>query len=335
MLLKFCPNCGSKIFESANFCSNCGESLSKYKEVLTQDEKEESKTASDEIDAGNTLSEEIEVDMSGESQSEIILENVDDNQSLLHTNDDILISDQSIVEDCKIVTGDSVVEIIEEQPDMEQIEESVEASEEALTHDEIIENNSIEEEVIEDSISEFMIDETSSEINDEISEIDVSKDYEDENQEPKKKIIGLPEWAFYTALLVIGILIVVGAKLMNLPESSAKQSDIDTAAVKVDTTFTKVVETQVEKVAPETGLPKQSGSETDSAYHVIVATSDSVKAYDYAKTCSYKGAYVIKMGQKYSVAVFRSLKKEDALLYKDSVVVKTNPDAWIHKCTAK
>ena len=96
-----------------------------------------------------------------------------------------------------------------------------------------------------------------------------------------------------------------------------------------------MVETQVEKVAPETGLPKQSGSETDSAYHVIVATSDSVKAYDYAKTCSYKGAYVIKMGQKYSVAVFRSLKKEDALLYKDSVVVKTNPDAWIHKCTAK
>ena len=83
-------------------------------------------------------------------------------------------------------------------------------------------------------------------------------------------------------------------------------------------------------------MPKQSGTDLDSAYHVIITTvSDSEKASEIAKSSSYKGAYVVNNGSKYSVAVFRSIKKADAKLYMDSIVKKDIPDAWLYHGVVK
>ena len=153
---------------------------------------------------------------------------------------------------------------------------------------------------------------------------------------------------------MVGIVAILALKLTNTtidgqnettPTEIVKGDSIaadttKTEAVDVEEINDKVEVSEPQPVAPaqnaETSLPKQSGLDTDSAYHVIISTiGDKAKADELAKTCAYKGAYVISSDGKNRIAVFRSLKKADAQLYLDSVVKKDVPDAWLYSGTAK
>ena len=62
---------------------------------------------------------------------------------------------------------------------------------------------------------------------------------------------------------------------------------------------------------------------------------DEEKAKKIAKESSYKDAYVISQDGKYRIAVFRSLKKEEAQIYMDSIIKKDHPDAWLFRGVVK
>ena len=191
-----------------------------------------------------------------------------------------------------------------------------------------------------------------------IGEESVKEEYEESMSESDVektiKILGIPEWAFYTGLIIVGIVAILALKLTNTtidgqnettPTEIVKGDSIaadttKTEAVDVEEINDKVEVSEPQPVAPaqnaETSLPKQSGLDTDSAYHVIISTiGDKAKADELAKTCAYKGAYVISSDGKNRIAVFRSLKKADAQYYLDSVVKKDVPDAWLYSGTAK
>ena len=340
MALKFCPNCGSKIFQDSNFCSNCGESLQKYKEQDEENANAEIAQIETEIEDVKEIETDVVVtDETKTSSIDVALENeIIENDSEqeeeiipLPKKEDFMIEEtpmesEAVEEEKEDISDDSVETIEEAEEEIEMIEEPEEESE--AIEEIIIGEESVKEES-EESMSES-------------------------DDEKTIKILGVPEWAFYTGLIVIGIVAILALKLTNTtidgqnettPTEIVKGESIaadttKTEAVDVEEINDKVEKSEPQPVAPaqnaETSLPKQSGLDTDSAYHVIISTiGDKAKADELAKTCAYKGAYVISSDGKNRIAVFRSLKKADAQLYLDSVVKKDVPDAWLYSGTAK
>lgn len=179
----------------------------------------------------------------------------------------------------------------------------------------------------------------------------------DEETPEGMKILGLSEGVFYTLLLAIGIVAIVLFKWFNDPQwlrgdSSASQS-VATDTIKADSVLVETSEkATIEPVAQDAQpvapipaekasvatfkIPQQSGTPTDTAYHVIITSlKDSARAQEVASKVKYSGAYIISDGKLHKVAVFRSLKREDAQLYVDSVIKKDYPDAWLFHGTAK
>lgn len=217
------------------------------------------------------------------------------------------------------------------------------------------------ESVDEKTTSIKIEDEDSAELTSDVIAGDDSEQAEtstvDEETSDGMKILGLSEGVFYTLLLAIGIVAVVLFKWFNDPQwlrgdSSASQS-IVTDTIKTDSVLVEASEkAAIEPVAHDTQavmttpnentsvaafkMPKQSGAPTDTAYHVIITSlKDSAMAHEVASKSKYSGAYVISDDKLHKVAVFRSLKREDAQLYVDSVIKKDCSDAWIFHGTAK
>lgn len=352
MALKFCPNCGSKIFQDSNFCSNCGESLQKYKEQDEENANAEIAQIETEIEDVKEIETDVVVtDETKTSSIDVAPENeIIENDS--EQDEEVLVEENALQEEEIIPLPKKEDFMIEETPmESEAVEEEkddisddlVETIEEAEEEIEMIEEPEEESEAIE----EIIIGEES------VKEEYVKETYSSE-EEKTIKILGVPEWAFYTGLIVIGIVAILALKLTNTtidgqnettPTEIVKGDSIaadttKTEAVDVEERNDKVEVSEPQPVAPaqntETSLPKQSGLDTDSAYHVIISTiGDKAKADELAKTCAYKGAYVISSDGKNRIAVFRSLKKADAQLYLDSVVKKDVPDAWLYSGTAK
>ena len=365
MALKFCPNCGAKIFQDSNFCSNCGESLLKYKEQIEENTNAEVPQVDPEIEEPKEIETEIPAVEEPQSSSiDVVLENEEI---------EVVAEKEELPEEVIVPLPNNEDCIIEETP--MATEENEELSEDNSETDE---NESIESVQIDDE-AQSAIEEPEEEVSEEaietiddtivmteVESIDdaiqlkepVKEEYEveeDSSEEEKTvKILGIPEWAFYTGLIVIGIVAILTLKLTNTAEVGQKEpvatevENTDTVAtdtakaeaVNVEEATNNAVEAESQPVAPvqnnETSLPKQSGLDTDSAYHVIISTiGDKAKADELAKTCAYKGAYVISSDGKNRIAVFRSLKKADAQLYLDSVVKKDVPDAWLYSGTAK
>lgn len=321
MALKFCPICGFKLYEEANFCSNCGEALSKYNEANEANQPAELPTS---IEVEEIVEEEPlpSVEQAVEKDETPLPEDINDD--FVQNNDDF-------------------------QQELNQPQE-IEDDEEDLSelNSESQSNTLVESEVV------MVYDPIISDSTDLGLEKEKDNDIQQPNQdqeENKIKILGIPEWAFYSALIIIGICIVVFMKIQAADDSSTEGADTTAVVVEQNDTINNKEGVLAEKSAPKqnaekvttevkpqskTPLPKQSGTDTDSAYHVVITTlADSAKAAEVAKTCAYKGAYLIKNGKKQSVAVYRSLKKEEAKLYMDSIVKKDIPDAWLYHGVVK
>ena len=352
MALKFCPNCGSKIFQDSNFCSNCGESLQKYKEQDEENANAEIAQIETEIEDVKEIETDVVVtDETKTSSIDVAPENeiIEDDSD---QDEEVLVEENALQEEEIIPLPKKEDFMIEETP-MES--ETVEEEKEDISDDSV--------ETIEEAEEEIEMIEEPEEESEAIEEIIIDKEYVKEESEESMsesdvektiKILGIPEWAFYTGLIVVGIVAILALKLTNTtidgqnettPTEIVKGDSIaadttKTEAVDVEEINDKVEVSEPQPVAPaqnaETSLPKQSGLDTDSAYHVIISTiGDKAKADELAKTCAYKGAYVISSDGKNRIAVFRSLKKADAQYYLDSVVKKDVPDAWLYSGTAK
>lgn len=352
MALKFCPNCGSKIFQDSNFCSNCGESLLKYKEQNEENANAETVQIEAKIEDIKEVDTEVVVAKETQTSSIDVAPENEIIENYSEQDEEVLVEENALQEEEIIPLPKKEDFMIEETPmESEAVEEekedisddSVETIEEAEEEIEMIEEPEEESEAIEEII---------------IGEESVKEEYVKEtyssDEEKTIKILGVPEWAFYTGLIIVGIVAILALKLTNTtidgqnettPTEIVKGDSIaadttKTEAIDVEEINDKVEVSEPQPVAPaqnaETSLPKQSGLDTDSAYHVIISTiGDKAKADELAKTCAYKGAYVISSDGKNRIAVFRSLKKADAQLYLDSVVKKDVPDAWLYSGTAK
>lgn len=346
MALKFCPICGFKLYEEANFCSNCGEALSKYNEANEANQPAELPTS---IEVEEIAEEEPlpSVEQAVEKDEMPLPEDINDD--FVQNNDDFqqeLNQPQEIEDDILI---ESEGELLNENGESDEVE-CFEDDEEDLSelNSESQSNTLVESEVVID-YDPIISDSTDLGLEKE-KDNDIQQPNQDQ-EENKIKILGIPEWAFYSALIIIGICIVVFMKIQAADDSSTEGADTTAVVVVQNDTIKNKEGVLAEKSAPKqnaekvttevkpqskTPLPKQSGTDTDSAYHVVITTlADSAKAAEVAKTCAYKGAYLIKNGKKQSVAVYRSLKKEEAKLYMDSIIKKDIPDAWLYHGVVK
>lgn len=302
-----CPKCGFDSVSNANFCFNCGMALKNPMPPIEYAKEKKSQFEIDSVEGGNIIEE--------TSTSQIII-------------------DQEPLNEVKVVEENLSSEM---EDDQLKGDTECDAEEENKT-DEVqlpSEETKIDEEVAGE---ESMVNECA---------------------EKTHKILGIPEWAFYSSLLIIGVVVVIGIKVHNEPQwleniftinsvksdsiveknneqdtvsiqkieaindsvANIKNADIDTAPIKQDTALV---------------LPSMSGRETDTAYHVVITTiKDEEKAKKIAKESSYKDAYVISQDGKYRIAVFRSLKKEEAQIYMDSIIKKDHPDAWLFRGVVK
>lgn len=357
MALKYCPICGFKLYPESNFCSNCGEALNKYSEASEAVQPAELPTSIDEkeVDEEEPLPLEEQVVANEETplpediNDDFVQKNVDSQQELnqpQEIDDDILIDsedellnddNESDVEEC---LGDDEPEDLSELEEETEIESQsiITAESEVIIRDTPIISASIDLSVNKEKDSDI-------------------QQSSQEQEEKRIKILGIPEWAFYSALIIIGICIVVFMKIQAVGDSTTEENDSTAVVVEQNDTIKKDAidsvkvatlvkenkstnnvkkDSAISNISAKIEMPKQSGTDLDSAYHVIITTvSDGDKASEVAKTSSYKGAYVVNNGSKYSVAVYRSLKKEEAKLYMDSVVKKDIPDAWLYHGVVK
>ena len=293
-----CPQCGFDLIPNANFCHNCGKPIERIlpqEEILSQDE------ASEDM--------EVKSEPQREVKSQIILDT-----EPIEVDEDI--SETDIAETFAEEEGEEIIFGVHNDDDKSEVQE--------------ISTQSVEEQEIiakEDSV------------------------------EHHRKILGVPEWALYTGVLIVGIITVVAIKINNEPQwvkglfevktvaVDSTQNPVDALKIETPAVDSIVAEVAQNHLVEDSGMIKQmpvfelltrSGADTDTAYHVVITTiKDKEKAQRVAKSSSYKDAYVISKDDKYSIAVFRSLKKADAQLYMDSIVKKEHPDAWLYHGVVK
>lgn len=308
MSAKVCPQCGFEIIKNANYCFNCGLAL---------------KFPMPEIKYLNTEVSETEEGIQEPSPTE---------------NENIVTSENPIIE----LPENSN----ETQPEEEQAFQLPE-SDESETPEECEEpqpQESDDNDIIFGSGSHESVEE---------SEQNESNDNEDSAERKGIRILGMSEGVFYTTLLAIGISAVVVFKWINDPDwlrgsSNDDKPLIDTSVVNSpqkdtisDTTSNNITEISslgITSIGTENvnTMPNPSGTDTDSAYHVIIsALKDIEHARQVASSVKYPDTHIISDEKTHKVAVFRSLRKEDAKLYMDSVVKKDYPDAWLFHGTAK
>ena len=292
MALSFCPKCGSKIFEDANFCANCGESMDNYRMPQNEEAKDDDT---------------VEMDSLDDETNEVV--------------------EAPSKEDFSRLVDPTFV-----------LEEETLESEDVVIENQVEETNEVEKEILIEAKHNAVSDKAM---------------HDKGNQSNEKiKILGMKEWAFYTILLCVGVAVVVSLRYFGGYDDATAESanekqvveaiDGDSAKLNVESTEVKNIQstqqqpTQSEPAPQkqsELSIPQQSGSMTDEAFHVIVSSIKELsKAEEEVK--KYPGAYIIP-GSFNKIAVYRSLKKEDAQLYLDSVAKKTIPDAWLFHGKAK
>ena len=296
-----CPQCGFDLIPNANFCYNCGNPIEK---TLPQDENLDQEVQSSTEDKLEGMSE-----SQPEAKSQIIL----DTEPLEVDEEELGTVTDEIVDEAE---GEEIIFGAQNDDNQQEAQETSTHSEEEM---DIVAN--------------------------------------EESTDHHRRILGVPEWALYTGVLIAGIIAVVAIKINNEPQWVKSLFEVKTVAVDsskthpdslkivapvVDTIVTEVVKEQSaedsdmikQTIAIE--MPTRSGADTDTAYHVVITTiKDEEKAQRLAKESSYKDAYVISKDNKYSIAVFRSLKKDEAQLYMDSIVKKDHPDAWLYRGVVK
>ena len=296
-----CPQCGFDLIPNANFCYNCGKPIEK---TLPQDENLYQEVQSSTEDKLEGMSE-----SHPEAKSQIIL----DTEPLEVDEEELGTVTDEIVDEAE---GEEIIFGAQNDDNQQEAQETSTHSEEEL---DIVAN--------------------------------------EESTDHHRRILGVPEWALYTGVLIAGIIAVVAININNEPQWVKSLFEVKTVAVDsskthpdslkivapvVDTVVTEIAKDQSEvdsnmiKQTPAIEMPSRSGADTDTAYHVVITTiKDEEKAQRLAKESSYKDAYVISKDDKHSIAVFRSIKKDEAQLYMDSIVKKDHPDAWLYRGVVK
>lgn len=302
-----CPKCGFDSISNANFCFNCGMAL---KNPMPP------------------------IEYAKEKKSQFEIDSVEDDNAIDETPISQIIIDQEPLNEVKVV---------EENLSSEMEDDHLKDNTECIAEE-------------ENEADEVQLPSEETKINEEVTE---EESLENEQTEKTYKIFGIPEWAFYSSLLIIGVVAVIGIKIHNEPQwleniftlnrvttdsIVERNKEVDTVAIQeieaINDSVANIKNVDIDTITVKQDtalvLPSMSGRETDTAYHVVITTiKDEEKAKKIAKESSYKDAYVISQDGKYRIAVFRSLKKEEAQIYMDSIIKKDHPDAWLFRGVVK
>lgn len=250
---------------------------------------------------------------------------------------------------CGVALKDPMPEIVyiktdDEQP-IEIIEEEIENIETPeVSNIEVSENEDI---VIEPSAEGVNNVESKEE---EVKENNSEEVVEDNTSEKGRKILWIPEWAFCSALLILGVIAIVAYKFINDPEWNKLIPDMsnlfatseivateDTVvhSKSIDTINTITAETNIEadvKIEPQPTLEAKG----DSTYHVVVMTLKSIESAEkIVASGKYTNAYIISDSTLNRIAVYNNVDKVKAKHFLDSIANNGCPGAWIFHGKAK
>ena len=213
----------------------------------------------------------------------------------------------------------------------------------------------VEEEIqlVEDPKSQEKPTKSAIEIEEVDDESEIEETIDDEEEKPRK-ILWMPEWAFYSMILILGIAGIVTYKFVNDPswsqlcDLSAWYNEDDTisnidglnesanlSVAIVDSVYEDSVYTPLMN-ALDAKVPQQSVINGDSAYHVVVMTLKSLEsAQKIVDGGRFDNAYILSDSTLHRIAIYRSSVKEDAKHFLDSVANNGIPGAWVFHGPAK
>ncbi len=171
--------------------------------------------------------------------------------------------------------------------------------------------------------------------------------------EKSRKIFWMPEWAFYSMILILGIIGIIAYKFVSDPSWSklfeySFYSEDDTISqidglnesanlsvdivdsVYEDSVFTPLMN------ALDADTDDIVSTSCDSAYHVVVMTLRSLEsAQKMVDEGKFGKAYIISDSTLNRIAIYSSPNKDNAKHYLDSVANNGFPSAWVFYGPAK
>lgn len=249
--------------------------------------------------------------------------------------------DANFCSNCGVALKDPMPEIVYLNETIEEPVEEIHSAIEVEEQIQLVEENQVAEEKTESVI------EIAEENND-------NEPIEQIEEEKPRRILWMPEWAFYSAILIIGIVGIVTYKFVNDPswsqlcDLSAWYNDDDTVSqidglnesanlsvAIVDSVYEDSVYTPLMN-ALDAKVPQQSSINSDSAYHVVVMTLKSLEsAQKIVDGGRFENAYILSDSTLHRIAIYSSPIKEDAKHFLDSVANNGIPGAWVFHGLAK
>lgn len=251
---------------------------------------------------------------------------------------------------CGVSLKDPMPEIVYLKVEETQHEKEVE-NEDLGTESEIIQEKLLNEETSKSdivAIGESMADINASteslkeEIAEDVQGLEEPIDVESIG-EKSRKILWIPEWAFCTTLLILGVLAIVTYKFINDPEWNKLVPDMSSLFVATNEIVqneeenggTSVIDTidvlQNDKSnGVDENVAQQLLASEDSTYHVVVMTLKSIESAEkIIESGKYANAYIISDSTLHRVAVYNNVDKAKAKHYLDSIANQNAPGAWI------
>ena len=319
MALKYCPKCGTKTYDNAKFCVNCGLAFDAYVDETDNLEKKTELPSVDEVKQQSTQIVEQNEAVDSKTlikESAFVLEK--------DSNEDFE-KDINPKQETKDEEPTAISSLVE---NTEPIDDDVMMMSSSTVKEELFDLDTDDEEVVMYSQS---IEPNDKEVG--IDELDKIKATDAGLPLPQPKMM----LSFKTMLLcfvlsVAGIIGVLSIKLStseNKQQTNEQTEEVSKSDAEENNAVDDANANAGKKSSSTFIMPEQSGSLKEVAFHVIVS---SVKDKDAAKKLATKyNGYVIESDNNgyHKIAVYRSLKKDEAYLYVDSVVKKNGGSAWV------
>jgi hypothetical protein len=171
---------------------------------------------------------------------------------------------------------------------------------------------------------------------------DEGSNEEESTEDKSRKILWIPEWAFCTMVLVVGIVAIVIFKFINDPSFSnwcnlPFFTDVDTVS-QIDglNESSKLSINIVDSVydgsvyTPMMNALDEDSTKNDTLYHVVVMTLKTIEsAQKIVSSKRFPNSYILSDSTLHRIAVYNSINQTDAKHYLDSIANKECPGAWI------
>lgn len=239
---------------------------------------------------------------------------------------------------CGVALKDPMPEIVYLKTDNEQPIETIDSTE-------IHKTSNVEVSENEDVVIETSQDEPK---NQEVIERECETESEEDNiPEKTRKILWIPEWAFCSALLILGVVAIVTYKFINDPEwnklipdmsnlfakSQVVEKEDTIAQIELGDTANSIQHVDTQNKAD---LQPKSITKGDSTYHVVVMTLKSMESAEkIIASGKYANAYIISDSTLNRIAVYNNVDKAKAKHYLDSIANNGCSGAWIFHGTVK